>query len=151
MSFANRCATYWCWHYPRGNRALGLGGPPWSGDGPGGQRGQAQGNGPGRVRRARFQGVSGPAARRGGWGWPRKTNQPRLFPTPCASIGQYLRLFLDQAQPRFLSAGNGARFFQGMHPKSPKVQNRGGDLLKTAQATGVSFLMQLCVKYGKYF
>ena len=31
------------------------------GEGPGGQRGQDQGNGPGRGRRARIQGVSGPA------------------------------------------------------------------------------------------
>ena len=38
-----------------------------------------------------------------------------------------------------------------MHPKSPKVQNGGGDLLRTAQATVVFFLMQLFVKYGNYF
>ena len=116
-----------------------------------GTKAPVPGERPRKGRRARIKGVSGPAARREGRDRTRKANRPRLFPTPCALFGLFLRLFLDQGQSKPPSAGNGDRFFQGMHPKSPKVQNGGGRPLENRPSDRGFFSCATMRKIGELF
>ena len=95
--FETRAVTFH--HRPR-NRTFTPGGPPWSGAGPGGQRGQFLGNGPGRGARARIPGVSGAATGGEDGAGPGRPLGRGKKHSSCDSIGQYLRYLVYQPRTR---------------------------------------------------
>jgi hypothetical protein len=99
---------------------------------------QDRGNGPGRGPTARVQGVSGPADEGENETGPSRPTGPGKIPPLC--LNRPVPAALSQAGPaKTAAAKNRARFFQGMHPKSPNWADR----LKVPQATVASFLIQL--------
>lgn len=151
----NLCAFPAAGSSPRGNRTFTLGNPPWSGTR------TRETNPPGlgeRPRKGAYRANPGGvrAGGRGrGRGGPGRPMGPGRNLIPCDSIGRLLRLFLDQARSLTPSARNRAAVitwdFSADAPEKSKCPKWGGDRLKTAQGTLVSFLGHQFEKFEESF